>query len=63
MAGEHNICFYADYGQISGRDTIYVQAALTTMVRMFESVDLQKYLNKTEDYDIHTEVCLGKTGL
>ena len=33
--GEHNICFYADDGQIAGRDPIWVQAELTTMVRKF----------------------------
>ena len=36
LAGEHNICFYADNGQIAGRDMIWVQTALTTMVRIFE---------------------------
>ena len=35
VAGEHNICFYADYGRIAGRNLIWVQAALAAMVRMF----------------------------
>ena len=47
-AGEHNICFYADDGRIAGRDPIWVQTALTTMVRMFERVGLQTFLNKTK---------------
>ena len=34
-AGYHKICFYADDGQIAGRDPIWVQTALTTMVRIF----------------------------
>ena len=47
-AGEHNICFYVDDGQIAGRYPIWVQAALTTMVRMFERVGLQMNLDKTK---------------
>ena len=39
-AGEHNICFYADDGRISGQYPIWVQEALTTMVRTFERVGL-----------------------
>ena len=46
-AGEHNICFYSDDGRIAGWDPIWVQAVLTTMVRMFDRVGLQKNLNKT----------------
>ena len=46
--GEHNICFYAYDGQISGQDPIWVQAALTKMVRMFERVGLQTNLDKTK---------------
>ena len=46
--GEHNICFYSDYGQISGIYPIWVQAELKKMVRMFESVVLQMNLNKTK---------------
>ena len=46
--GEHSICFYADGGRISGRDLIWVQTALTTMVRMFERVGFQTNLNKTK---------------
>ena len=34
-AGEHNICFYADEERIAGRNPIWVQIALTDMVRMF----------------------------
>ena len=33
--GEQSICFYADDGKISGRNPIWVQTALTYMVRMF----------------------------
>ena len=47
-AGEHNICFYKDDGRIAGRYPIWAQAALTTMVRMFERVGLQKNLYKTK---------------
>ena len=46
-AGEYNIYFYADYRRITGRDPIWLQAALKTIVRMFERVGLQKNLNKT----------------
>ena len=46
--GEHNICFCADDGRIAGRDPIWVQTELTTMVRNFERVGLQTNLNKTK---------------
>ena len=49
LSGEHNICFYADDGRIAGRDPIWVQAALTTMVRIFKRVVLQTNLDKTKD--------------
>ena len=47
-AGEHKICFYADNGRIAGQYLIWVQAALTTIVRMFERVGFQTNLNKTK---------------
>ena len=47
-AGEHNIWFYAYDRKITGRDPFWFQAALTTMVRMFERVELQTNLNKTK---------------
>ena len=48
MVGEHTICFYTDHRQISGQYPIWVQAVLTTVVRMFERVILQKNMNKTK---------------
>ena len=45
-AGEHNICFYAYDGWISGRNPIWVQTALTAMVRIFERVVLHTNLSK-----------------
>ena len=45
-AGE--ICFYADDGWVSGQNPIWVQTALTTMVRIFERVVLQTNLKKTK---------------
>ena len=48
LVGEHNIYFYTDDGRIAGRDPIWVQAALTKMVRMFERVGLQTNLDKTK---------------
>ena len=47
-AGDHRICFYAYDGRIVGRNTIWMQTALTVMVRMFERVGLQKNLIKTK---------------
>ena len=47
-AGEHNICFYADYGGRAGRDPIWMQAVLMTMVGIFERVGLQTNLNNTK---------------
>ena len=48
LAGEHNICFYAYDGRIEGGDPIWVQAALTKMVRMFDRVGLQTNLDNTK---------------
>ena len=48
-AGEHNICLYAYDGRIVGRDTIWVQTVLITMVIMFKRLGLQTNLNKTND--------------
>ena len=48
LAGYHTICFYEDDVQIARQDTIWVQAALTKMVIMFERVGLQMNLNKTK---------------
>ena len=38
--GEHNLCFYADGGQIVERDPMWVQTALTNTVRTFYKVCL-----------------------
>ena len=46
--GEHNVCFYEDERQIAWRNPIWVQTALTTMVRIFERVGLQTNLSKTK---------------
>ena len=48
MEGGHSVCFYTDDGGVAGRVPIWVQAALTTMVRMFERVGLQTDLRKTK---------------
>ena len=45
-AGE--IYFYADDGRVAGQNPIWVQTALTTMVRIFERVVLQTNLKKTK---------------
>ena len=60
--GEHNICFYADYGRIVGRDPIWVQAEMTTMVRMFERVGLQTNLDKTKAIICTSGLIWGKQG-
>ena len=46
--GDHNILFYADFGRIAGRNMIWAQTALTSMVRMFERVGLHINLSKTK---------------
>ena len=61
LAGEHNICFYEDDGLIERQDTIWVQAALTKMVIMFERVGLQMNLNKTKAVICMPGLILGKT--
>ena len=52
LTGKHNICFYADGGQIVGRNPIWVQTALTDMVRIFERVGLQ-----TNQSNMNAMVC------
>ena len=47
-AGEHNIYFYVDDMRIAGRNPIWVQTALTAMVRIFERLVLQKNMSKTK---------------
>ena len=47
-AGEHNFVLFADYGQIAGRNPIWVQTTLTAMLRRFERVGLQTNLGKTK---------------
>ena len=48
LVGEHNICLYAYDGRIVGQDPIWMQTSLTTMVRIFDRVGLQKKLDKTK---------------
>ena len=48
--GDHNICFYADYGQIVGCNLIWVHTALTAMVRMFERVGLHSNMRKPSQF-------------
>ena len=61
-AGEHNICLYAYDGRIAGRDLIWVQTVLTTMVIMFERVGLQTNLNKTKAMMSTPGLIRGKQG-
>ena len=49
VTGEHNICFYEDEGRIAGRNSIWLQTALTAMVRMFKRVSLRKNTRKTKE--------------
>ena len=46
-AGERNMVFYVDYGQISGRYPIWVQDAHTLMVVMFKRVGLETNPERT----------------
>ena len=48
-AGEHNIVFYTDDGQIARRNPIWVQVTLEDMVRIFERVRLQTKLGNTKE--------------
>ena len=60
--GEHNICFYAYDGRIAGKYLIWVQAALITMVRIFERVGLQTNLDKTKAMICMTGFIWGQQG-
>ena len=48
VAGEHNIVFYAEYGQIAGHNPIWVQTTLTEMVWMFNRMGLLTNIGKTK---------------
>ena len=61
-AGEHNICFYADDGRISGQYPIWVQAALRKIVRIFVRFGLQINLNNTKAEICTPGVHLGTIG-
>ena len=45
-AGERNLVFYADSGEITGWDHIWVQDALSMMVAMFRRAGLKKNMEK-----------------
>ena len=47
-AGEWNLVFYDDGGQIAGRDHIWVKDALTVTSEMFGRVGLDTNLKKTK---------------
>ena len=44
---EHNIVFYADNGHIAGHNSIWVHTTLAAVFRIFERVELQTKLGKT----------------
>ena len=48
LAGEHCNIFYVDNGRIAGRNLIWVQTTMKSMVRMFERVLLQTNLGNTK---------------
>ena len=62
-AGEHNICFYADDGRIGGLNPIWVQTALTDMVRMFDRLGLQTNLSKTKSMVYTPRFIWGQQGV
>ena len=47
-AGELNLVFYADYGQIEGQDHVWVQDALAVTVAMSRRVGLKNNLEDTK---------------
>ena len=46
--GYQYIFFYAKDGRIAGRNPIWVQGTLTTLIQIFERVDLYKNLGNTK---------------
>ena len=60
LAGEHNVCFYADDRRIAGKDLIWDQTALIKMVRMFERVGLQRNLNNNKSMILTLGFIWGK---
>ena len=55
--------FYADNGRIPGRNPIWVQMMLTTVVRMFERVGLQNKLGSTKSSFYTPGPIWGKLGV
>ena len=62
-SGENNIVLYADDGRILGRNPIWVQTDLTSVVGMFEIVGLQKKLGNTKATVCTTGFIWGKQGV
>ena len=54
--------FYADNGRIAGRNPIWVQETLKTLVRMFERVGLYKNLRKTKSMTCTPGFIWGQLG-
>ena len=62
-AGEHNICFYADDGHISGQYSIWVQTTRTAMIRIFKRIGLQTNLGRTKSIICTPGFIWGKQGV
>ena len=61
--GKHNICFYGDDRRIAGHNPIWMQTALTAIVRMFGRAGLQKYLSKTKSMLFLLGLIWGQQGV
>ena len=61
-AGDQDIIFYADYGRFIGRNPIWVQGTLPTLVRMFGWVGLCTKLGKTKSMTCTPRLIWGQLG-
>ena len=61
-AGDQDIMFYADYGRFIGRNPIWVQGTLPTLVRMFGWVGLCTKLGKTKSMTCTPRLIWGQLG-
>ena len=58
--GGHDIVFYAKNDCIAGRNPIWVQGKLTTLIQMFEQVGLDMNLVNTKSMTFTTSFIWGK---
>ena len=60
--GEQDIVFYADDDSITGRNTIWVQGTMTSLIQVFERVEIDMNLGKTNPMTCISSFIWGEMG-